>query len=289
MFSLFSTQRKILGLDITEEYIRYALVSKSEHSNTLLLCGEEKIARVEPRNALLSTLRNILLKTKDHDVHISFPSDYVRPETVSIQGSSTRDIAVEIEFRLKEKNLLSHDESILYYEKFESINDREFYNVFVSSRDNVAFLKSVFIHSGLNVKKIVSHKDALLSSCVRKGEIVNSMVIHAESIRTDIAIFSAFNRFKGISSSFERERIPKVIKETYQDFYELSRDKIGYFFVSGSLARDVSFINYLSKETRLPIQEANVLTNFDFKKGEVPPITKEESLLYALALGSAIS
>lgn len=289
MFSLFSTRRKILGLDITEEYIRYALVSKSEDSNIVLLCGEEKIARVEPRNALLSALRNILFKTKEHDVQISFPTDFVRPETVSISSSVKKDIGHEIEFRLREKSLFYHGESILYYEKFESINERDFYNVFISSRDNVDFLKSVFVNSGLNVKKLVSHKDALLSSCIREGEIVNSMVINTEAMRTDVAIFSPFNRFKGIGGSFEKEKIPRLIKETYQDFYELSNDKIGYFFVTGSLVRDISFINYLSVETRLPVQEADVLVNFHFKKGEVPPVTKEESILYALALGSAIS
>lgn len=289
MFSLFSTRRKILGLDITEEYIRYALVSKSKNSNTFLMCGEEKIARVEPRNALLSALRNIILKTKENDVQISFPTDFIRPETISIFSSVKKDIGHEIEFRLREKGLFYHGESILYYEKFESINERDFYNVFISSRDNVDFLKSVFVNSGLNVKKLVSHKDALLSSCIREGEIVNSMVINTESMRTDVAIFSPFNRFKGIGGSFEKEKIPRLIKETYQDFYELSNDKIGYFFVTGSLVRDISFINYLSVETRLPVQEADVLVNFHFKKGEVPPVTKEESILYALALGSAIS
>ncbi len=289
MFSLFSTRRKILGLDITEEYIRYALVSKSENSNTVLLCGEEKIARVEPRNALLSALRNIIFKTKENNVQISFPTDFVRPETVSISSSIKKDIGHEIEFRLREKSLFYHGESILYYEKFESINERDFYNVFISSRDNVDFLKSVFVNSGLNVKKLVSHKDALLSSCIREGEIVNSMVINTESMRTDVAIFSPFNRFKGIGGSFEKEKIPRLIKETYQDFYELSNDKIGYFFVTGSLVCDISFVNYLSKETRLPIQEADVFVNFHLKRGELPPVTKEESVLYALALGSAIS
>ncbi|MDQ5883334.1 MAG: hypothetical protein QG654_247 [Patescibacteria group bacterium] len=289
MLSLFSIEKKILGLDITEEYIRYALVSRRGENNKVLICGEEKIARVEPRNALLSAIRNIIRKTNCKNANVSFSSDFVRSETISISSLIKKDIGKEIEFRLKEKTLFSYGESILFYEKFESVNNKDFYNVFISSSDNISFLKSVFVNSELSVKKFISHKDSLLSSCVKKGEIVNTMIVNAEQSLVDVAIFSPFNRFKGISSRVEREKIPGLIKETYQDFYNLSSDNIGYFFVSGSLSCDVSFINHLSKETRLPVQESDVFVNFKFKKGELPPVTKEESMLYAVALGVSIS
>jgi len=106
--------------------------------------------------------------------------------------------------------------------------------------------------------------------------------------RVDIAIFSPFNRFKGISRIALKEKIPNLIKETYKDFYEISNDKLGYFFISGNLAQDISFINYLSRETRLPIQEVDVWVNFDFKKGELPPVTREESFIYGVALGAGL-
>jgi len=289
MLSIFSKNKKVLGLDITEEYIRYSLVLKGSKINTLLACGEEKIPRVEPRNALLSALRNVLRKTKCKNANISFPSDFVRPETVSIYSGEPKDVLHDIELRLKEKNIFSHGESVLYFEKFESINNKDFYNVFISSSDNVAFLKSVFSLSGLVAQKVVSRRDALLVSCVRGGEIVNTMALNIENRRIDIAIFSPFNRFRGISSFFEREEASDLIKETYEDFYKISDDKIGYFLVAGRLAGDADFINNLSRQTRLPVQEADVFVNFDWKPGQVPPVTREESFLYAVALGTAIS
>jgi len=288
MFSLFYTKRKILGLDITEEYIRYAVVVKSKKGNRVTLCGEEKIARVEPRNALLSAIRNIMKKTKQKKANVSFSRDFVRSETISIPTSVTKNITSEIEFRLTEKTLFSYGDSILYYEKFESINDRNFYTVFISSTNNVAFLKSVFVHSGLRVGKLVSHKDALVASCIRDGEINNAMVINSEYVRTDIAVFSPFNRFKEIHGRFVRDIIPQKIKETHQDFYSISGDNISYFFLAGSLAQDFSFINFVSVQTRLPIQQADVFVNFTFNSGQLPPVTKEQSFLYAVALGAAI-
>jgi hypothetical protein len=290
MFSIFSREKKILGLHITEEFIRYALVSKSAKENKVISLGEEKIARVEPRNALLSALRNVLRKTGQRNAHLSFPPDFVRTETVSVAfGASKKDVLNQIEFRLKERLLLSHGESVLYFEKFESVNNKDFYNVFISSAENVDFLKSVFVNSGLSVKKIISTKDALLASCVKTGEIVNTMVLNADTRRTDIAVFSPFNRFREISSFSEREKVPSLIKDTYQDFYNISGDKVGYFFVCGLFAKEPSFINFLSRETRLPVQEADVFCNFYLKSGEVPVVTREESLVYAVALGSAIS
>lgn len=288
MLSIFSTSKKVLGLDITEEYIRYSLISVSKKENKVLSCGEEKIARVDPRNALFSALRNIIRKTKCTNVNVSFPSDFVRPETVSIYSCHKKEILHNIELRLKEKNIFSHGESILYYEKFESVNKKDFYNVFISSSVNVAFIKSVFLNSGLNVLKVVSHKDALLASCIRSGEIINTMILNIENHRTDIAIFSPFNRFRAISSVFERENVSEIIKETYQDFYKISDDKIGYFFVAGRLAKEPNFINNISRQTRLPIQEADVFVNFSFKSGEVPLVTREESFVYAVALGAGL-
>lgn len=288
MLSIFSTSKKILGLDITEEFIRYSLISVSQKENKVLSCGQEKIARVDPRNALFSTLRNVIRKTKCKNAHVSFPSDFVRAETVSIYSSNKKDIIHNIELRLKEKNLFSYGDAILYYEKFESINNKDFYNVFLSSSVNVAFLKSVFLNSDLKVKKVVSRKDALLASCVRSGEIVNTMILNTDNFRSDIAIFSPFNRFKGISGFFEKEQTPDLIKDTYQDFYKISDDKIGYYFVSGVWAKNTDFINSLSLQTRLPIQQADVFVNFSFKNGELPPVTREESFIYAVALGAGL-
>lgn len=285
MLSIFS-KTKILGLYVTEEYVRYSLISKNKNSVKVLAFGEEKIPRVEPRNALLYALRNIVNRTGKTKAHVTFPADFVRSETVSIGSSSKKDFQEKIEIRLAEKNLISHEEEILYFEKIDSFNDKIFFTVFISSKENVSFIKSVIYNSGLNVVKVVSPKDALMNSCVRSGEIVNTLVINVDSNRTDLSIFSLFNRFKGISAKVEREDVPSLITKTYQDFYEISGDKIGYFLLSGSSASDIPFLNYLGRSTRLPVQQANVFSNVSVK--DLPNITKNESFNYAIALGAAM-
>ncbi|MEZ4210830.1 MAG: hypothetical protein R3B39_00835 [Candidatus Paceibacterota bacterium] len=264
MLSIFS-KTKILGIDVTEEYVRYSLISKNRNSVKFLSFGEEKIPRVEPKNALLYALKNIVNKVGKVKAHVSFPMDFVRSETVSINLSSKKDFQEKIEIRLAEKNLISHEEEILYFEKIDSFNDKIFFTVFISSKENVSFIKSVIYNSGLNVVKVVSPKDALMNSCVRSGEIVNTLVVNVDSNRTNLAIFSPFNRFKGISAKVEKEDVPSLITKTYQDFYEISGDKIGYFFLSGSSASDIPFLNYLGRSTRLPVQQANIFSNVSVK------------------------
>ncbi len=286
---LFLRKRKILGLDITEERIRYVLVEKSRETTKLILCAEEKVPRVEPKNALLYGLRSIVQKSGCTKAHVSFPADFVRPETVSVSSKTRQeDIVSELGLRLTERKALTHGESIFYYEKIESINNKDFYTVFVSSNETISFLKSVFVHAGLDIQKVVSRKDALLASCVKEGEIINTMVINADAERVDLAIFSPFNRFKGVSVVTGKENIPRLIAETHQDFYGLAGDRIGYFMCAGSSTSDISFINYLSRETRLPVSQTDIFANVSLGRGELPLVTKNESFNYAIALGAAM-
>ncbi len=288
MLSLFSKNKKVLGLDINEEFIRYVKVSKRDAVNKIISYGEEKIAQREPRNSIISALSSIVRQTKTRDAIVCLPADSVSFETATITKTSQENELSSIVFALTEKLLFSHGQAVLFYEKIDSVNSKVVYRVVVSSSENVAFLRSVFENSGVNVLKFVSQADALINSCVKKENLLPTMVINLESQNSIVGLAYPFEILPQISRHLAKDKISELIEDVYVDFYKKYDEKLSYILASGELAQDENFLNYLSRQTRLSIEQADALINFENASG-VPIITKDESLLYAVALGLAIS
>jgi Tfp pilus assembly PilM family ATPase len=289
MLSIFSQSKKVLGLHITEDFVRYVCVKKSKKRNKLLSFGEERVPDLEPRNALLHTLTNIKNKTKIKDVVASLPEDIARFEIVAISKKVRGDLLLEnIKFHLTEEEKFSFGEEVLFFEKVEVVGERAYFKVLISSTQNVVFFKTVFKNAGLNLVKFASHKDALLASTIKPSLLVPALVLNMEEGFTNVAIYYPFEDFEEITLRIEGANIPEALSEIYRNFYKQNGEKIGYVFASGSFAANNTFLNYLSHETRLPVDVANPLINYYFDSNEIPPITKKESLLYAVALGLGV-
>jgi len=288
MFSFLAKDKRVLGLDITEDYIRYVVVYKKGNKKEILSYGEERLARVNPKNGLFFALSNIKRKTKTKNAIVSLPEDIARFETVSILKTKSNLISDHLKFRLFEDNKISNNEEIMYFEKTQSVGSEEFYKVLISTPSNANFFKSVFANSGINVLNFLSHKEALISSCIKEGEILPTMIVNLEQKFTNIAVFYPFNQFNEITLKISKENSSQAIKEVYINFYKINNEKIVKFLVSGFYASDVNLLNQISHETRLPIDEADVFANFNLKDGVIPPIPKDESFLYVIAIGLAI-
>lgn len=288
MFSIFSKRERILGLDITEEYIRFVELLKTRDKNIMISFGEEKIAQKEPVNGLTSALRSIKKKTKTSRAQVCLPPYIARFEIAKIKKCRQEDILPKIQFALTEDNSFSYDEAVMFYEKKESINDEEVYRVMVSSRENAALFRSVFLNSGIDIVGFSSHRDALISSCLPEGCLINSMVVNIERDISNFAIYYPFNEIMDINLKIAKEDIGKAIKEIYINFYKENNQKISSVFAVGSLSSDKGLLNYMSRETRINIDEGDVFTNIFLAKNDVPPIPKEESLKYAIAIGLAV-
>lgn len=286
----FFFKEKILGLDITEEYIRYALVLRGRRGDRLLDAGVEKIARVEPRNALMSAILNIIRKTKCKNANISIQSDIVKPYEISIPSSTPKNfIEEELKIKLKEVSPLTVKEGILFFNKRYSYQKEDFYDVFVTESLNIPFFKSVFENTGLFVKKIVKRKDALANSCIPFGQTESSMVINFETLDLDILVFNPFNTFPDFHKTVNKESVSEEIKNINIDFYKKNQEKISNYMLSGSHTSDFNFLNSLKRFSGLPIKQANVFVNLSFKKDELPILTKDESTAFAVAIGAAIN
>lgn len=288
MFFPFAKNKKVLGLHVTEDFVRYVCVEKNKNKAHLLSFGEERVPDLEPKNALLYVISHIKNKTKIKDAVVCVPEDIARFENIAISKKVSKKVLEDtLKFYLAEQEKFSFGEDILFYEKFEEVSSKAFYKVLVSSVQNVAFFKSVFKNAGLNVLKFASHKDALLASCVKPDTLVPALVLNMEEGFTNVGLHYPFEDFEELTLRIDGANIPDALLEIYRNFYKDNGEKIGHIFASGAFATNPTFLNYLSHETRLPVEEANPLVNYSFKNNEVPPITKKESLLYAVALGLA--
>ena len=289
MFSFLNNNKRVLGLDITEEYIRYVEILKTGNSKKIISYGEEKIPQKEQKNGLLIALSNIKRKTKTTSAVVSLPKNSSRFEFVLIPSVKEKDVLSKLEFRLTEEKLFSYGEVIMFYEKVESINKEDYYKVLISTKENIAFFRSVFLNSGLIPTKFLSHKDALINSCIKNGALSSALICNMEENHTDFILYYPFENLEEMSFPVSGQNVGHLLKEVYVDFYKENQEKIGRVLASGSLANNKNLLNFLSKETRLDIEEVNVLSNVTIERNSVPMIPKNESFKYALAIGLGIS
>lgn len=285
----FLKREKILGLDITEEYIRYALVLNSYKGSRILEAGTEKISRVEPRNALMSSILNILRKTKCKKANISIQSDIVRHYLIPIKKNTPPNfIEEELKIKVKEISPISVNEGIFSFDKRYSEQDLNFYDVFITNNLNVSFFKSVFENTGLRIKKVVSRSDALQNSCILKGQLETSMIINYEKFDLDVSIYNPFNQQKDFHKNLNKDSVYSEIKSIHVEYFKNNQENINYFLLAGSHASDLYFLNTLKRFSGFPIKQADVFINILNKKDDLPSITKDESFSFAIAIGAAI-
>lgn len=276
-------------MDITEECIRYVEISKTRNSHTVISYGEERISQKEPKNGLLNALSNIKRKTKVSSAVVSLPKNSSRFEFVFISKKKEKDVLSALEFSLTEEKKFSFGEVIMFYEKIESINSEDYYKVLVTTKENALFFRSVFLNSGLIPTKFLSHKDALIKSCIKEGSLNSALIFNMEEGHTEFAIYYPFEDFETITFPVTGEDVGETLKDIYVDFYKENEEKLARVLASGPLANNKNLLNFISKETRLNIEEVNVFTNVIIERGDVPLIHKNESLKYAVAIGLGLS
>ncbi|MDQ5901421.1 MAG: hypothetical protein QG580_136 [Patescibacteria group bacterium] len=285
----FLKREKILGLDITEEYVRYALVLNSYKGSRILEAGTEKIPRVEPRNALMSAILNILRKTKCKKANISIQSDIVKHYLVSIKKETPKNfIKEELIIKLKESDPVSVKNDIFYFNKRFTENNFDFYDIFVTDNLNISFFKSVFENTGLVVKKVIKRSDALQNSCIPKGQLKSTMIINYENFDLDVSIYNLFNQYKDFHINANKDNVYLEIKKIHVEYFNQNEENINSFLLSGSFAADIYFLNTLKRFSGFPIKQADVFINLLNTKNQLPVVTKDESFSFAIAIGAAI-
>lgn len=287
MFSIFFKKTKNLGIYLKGDTVYYSVTS-SDKKPKIIYIGEEKIARVEPKNGLLSSLTRVLEKTKIAKANICFSNDVVRVENILILKSKDEDVNDSLRMSLSQKRLISFNEDIFYFEKIESFNNQEHYKVFVTSKENIAFFVSVFTNSGISINKLVDKKDAILNFCLPFDNTKNILFLNTENNASDVFIQSPFYQFPGVSKNILKENSPNLVNDFCLSFFNETKEKIDKSFIVGPLSSDTSFINNLKVKTKLEFVIPDVFNKF-FSKKEIPSFTKKEILRNAVSLGVSLT
>ncbi len=142
---------------------------------------------------------------------------------------------------------------------------------------------------GLKVVKIIPSGVALHASVIPTDAETSFLLVNADRERTDFLTTGS-----GISPMYyvgdnQNHSIISNINRIYIDWYDAHKEKIHHVIFSGWRASDSDFLDYVSRETKLPLHRANVFANLDLDPASVPILPRLESYKYAVAIGLAIS
>lgn len=153
------------------------------------------------------------------------------------------------------------------------------------SEDYKKVLKSL----GFRVMGVVPTWQALQNSCVPKGSDTSFIVVEAGADRVDFLVhdpLSAPAHYQGDPAS---HAVISNLNRIYIDWYDTHKEKIHHVIFAGERATDHEFLEYVSRELKLPIHRANIFANLDLDPTTVPIMTRQESYKYAVAVGLALS
>lgn len=78
------------------------------------------------------------------------------------------------------------------------------------------------------------------------------------------------------------------LNRIYIDWYDRHKERIHHVILAGVRAADQEFLDYVSRETKIPITQANIFVNLKLDQSNVPVINKNDSYKYAVAMGLAM-
>lgn len=157
----------------------------------------------------------------------------------------------------------------------------------VGSDDNKCAL--ILKSAGLKVEEFSTPKEALEQAVIPDGANTSFLVVDAEQAETNFLIWSPNVSPTLYTSDSANHTVISNLNRLYIDWYDRHKERINHILISGARASDREFLEYVSRETKIPITAANVFTNMQLDQTNVPMIPKNESYKYAVAMGLTLN
>ena len=231
MFGIFGQSKKVTGIDIKSDCIRFLELDNTNGTDRITAYGEVTFDGVEPNDAtLIQYFRDIKKNLRSKVINVAIP---------------------------------------------------------VGSDEKKCFelLKS----AGFKPAKIISPAKPLELSLVPENADTSFLIVDTEKSETNYLIFAPNIDPKFYTSDPANHSIISNLNRLYIDWYDRHKERVHHVLVCGSRAADQDFLDYVSRETKIPITQANIFTNLKLDQSNVPIINKKDSYKYAVALGLAIS
>ncbi len=142
--------------------------------------------------------------------------------------------------------------------------------------------------SGLKPTKITSPAKPLEFALVPENADTSFLLVDAERSETNYLIFAPNVDPKFYTSDPANYSIISNLNRLYIDWYDRHKERVHHVLVCGARASDQDFLDYISRETKIPISPANIFTNLKLNLANVPIINKKDSYKYAVAIGLAM-
>lgn len=231
MFGIFTRSKRVAGIDIRSDCIRFLELETRSGTDRIISYGEVTFDGVSPdEDTLIQYFRDIKKTLKSKTVHVSVPA---------------------------------------------------------GSDENKCFelLKS----AGLNPETIMTPSTPLELALIPDRAETSFLVVDADRSQTHYLVFAPHSHSAFYTSDPANHSVISNLNKIYIDWYDAHKERINHVIFSGSRAGDQEFLDYVSRETKIPITQANIFSNLKLDMTNVPMITKEDSYKYAVAMGLAMS
>lgn len=296
MFSLFRKSKRVVGLDIKADHIRFSEILKTSDEDRITAYGEiiPETAIFENGNivnekALFTYLKEMKKNLRTNDCVVSLPEDQVKYLRLSLHKTKPSRARDEISAFLQAKEVITFEEDILYFERKGENKEHFEYDVLIAKRALIRKYREIFHALHFKVKRFMTPGQALIASTVPKEGTTSFLIASVDEVVANIAIDSVGHPPIFYHGAATNHSIISNLNRIYIDWYDEHKEKVDHVLFAGSRAKDADFLDYVSRETRIPITRANIFINLRLDGQKIPIITKDDSYKYAVAVGLAIS
>lgn len=291
------------GLDISEDAIRAVDLGQNSKGFFVRSFGVEPLAKgviesgqIKDEKALIQGIRNLKDRLKLSVVRASLPEERMYLFKLEVPTTDENEIRQLIEFKLEENVPLSPSEALFFFDLIPNITKvkQRFVSVSVAPQELVNGYLNAIKSAGLSVISFDIQPKAIARSIVQIGSLDTEMIVHIMNRKTGVYIVTGGVLCFTSTISWGSENIDNTadIKKELGRVYEYWKDRgqstIGRIVVSGKTAVKDGLLSSITPNPSTPIEVAKVWRNAFSVDNYIPPISYEDSLDYAVAIGLSL-
>jgi Tfp pilus assembly PilM family ATPase len=304
-------QMPTVGISISEDAVRFVHFkggAKGGHELVLADFGEEKLPAgsivdggpAKPE-AIISALRKLKQDHKISFANVALPDDkaYVFKSVISVpKGASISD---SVAFILEENIPIAPAETVFDFsvvsEDKVAASDEVVVTAFPEEAVN-SYLE-ICKSAGIKALSFQIESEAAKKAVISVGDQMARLVVNFTSGKVVLAVVSqSLVQFVSVVNLFgdasDIDTLQSEVKKvcSYWNSGSISKiktsNKIKSIIVSGNIDPKLDIAPSLSKQTGVPVTLANVWQNAFSLDETIPPVSFEDSLRFASAIGSAL-
>lgn len=166
-------------------------------------------------------------------------------------------------------------------------NPRVNVSIPVGSDEQTCF--EILKSAGLKADQIMTPAAPLAMALIPEDAQTSFFVVNVERSQAQYLTYSPNTTAAFYTSDPANHAVISNLNRMYIDWYDRHKERIHHVILAGVRASDQEFLDYVSRETKIPITQANIFVNLKLDQSNVPVINKNDSYKYAVAMGLAMS